>query len=203
MIEQVHENEAPAPSNGSTCAVPLAVSTESLEQRVSRLECAVAAMQDSPLAEQRIVERVVERLKDGTPAPARESANLVVETGRRLLPMAVGIVAPTAPATAAVEPDASPARPWLLYEAYCEARTMLHMYLDPRYRHQMTWSGRVVPLVLLAAIFTTYIWLPGSAVLPDIVSGPIIKLVDLVLAFILFKVLHREAQRYKKAVRTP
>lgn len=193
MIEQALLTEPTATANGGEPNGAAPKAAELLEQRVFRLEQAVAALQEAAPVEDRIVEKVTERL-NGSAAP-QESSNLVMEAGRRLLPTALGIVGGQTHADP--EPPKAPKqahKSWLLHEAYLEARTMLEMYTNSRYRQQMTWTSRVMPLVLLVAIFTTSFWLP----VPAIVSGPVGTLVDLVLAFILFKILNREAQRYKK-----
>ena len=80
-----------------------------------------------------------------------------------------------------------------------ELRAMVGMYLDTRYR--MSWYGRVIPAVLFAAILSTFAWFPGLAYLWSTVSetltGLLMKVIDLVLAYFLFKVLVWEARRYR------
>jgi hypothetical protein len=94
----------------------------------------------------------------------------------------------------AASPSAKP--PWLLFDLYAEARATIRMYLDPRYR--VGWQGRLLPVLFLAAIGTSWLWIPRTSVLPSVVSTLLVKVVDLVLAFALFKVLHREADRYRR-----
>jgi hypothetical protein len=154
---------------------------EALEQRVHRLEDAVAALQDT----RQLENRLVERLSRLAPFARPESAGLTIEATGRLVPAARGQVAPQA------TPASS--RPWLLLDAYHEARTVFRMFFDARYRV----SRGVLPLSigLLAAIGTSWLWVPASS-LP--VFGALwTRLFDLVLAFILFKVLQREARRYR------
>jgi len=55
---------------------------------------------------------------------------------------------------------------------------------------------RFLPLGLLALILTSWFWLPGSSV--PIMGTLFDKALDLVLAFLLFKVLSREARRYRE-----
>jgi hypothetical protein len=50
--------------------------------------------------------------------------------------------------------------------------------------------------VLLAAILTSKLWVPGSSIL--ILGDLLVKLVDLLLAFMLFKWLGHEARRYRQ-----
>ncbi len=71
---------------------------------------------------------------------------------------------------------------------------MYWMFCDPRYR--LSWTARLAPPIILALIVTSLYWMPAS-VLPYI--GMVIdKLVDLVLAYILFKLLSNEARRYRE-----
>jgi hypothetical protein len=79
-------------------------------------------------------------------------------------------------------------RSWLITETLTEARVILRMYLDPRYR--LSWTGRVVPLVLLALFFTTGFWLP--------LFWPVQRMVELLITFVFFKVLGHEARRYRE-----
>src|SRR5262249_47203176 len=86
---------------------------------------------------------------------------------------------------------------WLLYDIYDEARTIVQMYFDRRYR--MTWQARVIPLVILFAILTSWIWFPGTSILPTVLMVTVDKIVDILLAFCAIKILSREAKRYRAA----
>ena len=68
------------------------------------------------------------------------------------------------------------------------------MYVDPRY--SMPWLGRLLPLVLLAAFIASYYWAPFTSV-PG-VGWLLNKALDLLIAFVLFKVLGHEARRYRE-----
>ena len=179
----------------------------SLEQRVRRLEDALAALQDTQQLEERVVERLARAAPPAQPVatpattPAADSSNLLLDAGRHLLPAAVKVFhAEARAADAQVRAGGQATRPaWLLIDAYAEARAMVHMYLDPRYR--MTWTGRVVPLVLVIAIVTSSIWFPGLAAassLSPFLGILLMKPVDLVLAYFLFRILGREARRYRE-----
>jgi hypothetical protein len=185
----------------------------SLEQRVRRLEEALATVQDTRQLEERVVERLTKAAPPAQPVaapmaapappPAPDSANLLLDAGRRLLPAAVGVIqaeARVADAHVRAGAGSQPTRPaWFLVDAYAEVRAVLHMYLDPRYR--MTWTGRVVPWVLLGAIVFSSIWFPGLSALGSV--SPFLgilamKPVDLILAFFFFRILSREARRYRE-----
>jgi hypothetical protein len=187
-------------ANGGLRAEELA----SIEQRVRRLEDAVATLQDTRPIEERVVERLRLTAPVASPvaAPAAGSANVLIDVGRRMLPAAMDVIQNEAAAADAQARDGTHAtRPgWLLVDMYAEARAMLFMFIDRRYR--MSWAGRLVPLVLFAAIITSWIWCPGAWTLSTVID-PLavvyVKLVDLVLAYFLFKVLAREAARYRAA----
>ena len=81
---------------------------------------------------------------------------------------------------------------------FAEARAIPRMYFDPRYR--MTWVGRVLPIVLLVAFF-----FPDYALAIFPLVGPLlakisllVKVVELLIAYVLFKVLAHEARRYRE-----
>jgi hypothetical protein len=182
----------------------------SLEQRVRRLEEALAALQDTRQLEERVVERITRAAPAAqpvatpaapAPAPAPDSANLLLDAGKRLLPSAVGVFQAEAHAAdAQVRAGGPTTRPaWFLVDAYAEVRAMVHMYVDRRYR--MTWVGRVVPWVLLAALLTSWIWFPGLSTafnISQFLGLMLMKPVDLVLAFFFFRILSREARRYRE-----
>src|SRR5262245_41381098 len=197
--EQPTTPEAPPPSDEA--------SLPSLEQRVRKLEDTLAELQDTQYIEERVVRRVLEEVHRGqpeSPGPVVPSAALVIDAGRQILPAAVGALQAHAAAVEARARNAAPAArpPWLIVELWADARTLARMSRDPLYR--TIWLGRVIlPLGLVAAIFTSWIWLnllPGFALLPGVVSGLLIKVVDLFLAFVLCKVLQREIRRYREAV---
>jgi hypothetical protein len=196
-------SEQPVGPNGSAQAEQLENGRLALEQRVRRLEDAVATLQDTHPLEERIVDRVSRRLKRNL---KQDSASEVPEpgqtisAGRPLLPAALDLIR-----NKAIE--AGPGsdtgfkylpRPWILFETYAELRTMIRMFLDPRYR--ATWRARVIPVVLLTLILTSWIWLPGTMFLPTWFMTIVDKLIDLMLAYLAFKILVREARRYRELV---
>ena len=183
--------------------------TEGLEQRVRRLEDAVAALQDTGPLETRVAERVAARIGRGAAPAGGESAAILIEAGRHLLPAAREL--PPRNDDAADAPYASPAdaprQPWLVWDVFAEARTILRMFVDPRYR--MAWSARIIPLALCAMILTSWAWLPGTGILGALpaplswLAWILDKTVDLILAFFLYKILSREARRYRLIVPNP
>jgi hypothetical protein len=149
--------------------------------------------------EERIVERVYRRLNHDRGAAVDDSAGLL-KTGRQLLPAALDLIRTRADDAERqhVSSAGNLRRSWLLVDAYAELRTMLRMFLDPRYRP--SWPARIVPLALLAFILTSWIWLPGTSFLPTSLMTIVDKIIDIALAFLAFKILHREARRYRERV---
>jgi hypothetical protein len=165
---------------------------EPLEERLRRLEAALTAFAEAkPTAP---VARVVpETPARGASGVIRDSASRVMDAGRWLLPLALGGMRPTTE-----EAPADGKSPWFLIDALNELITYKYMYGDPRYR--LTWTGRVMPLVLLALILAPWASLPMISLLPAILTYILTKLLDLFFAFLLFKVLNREARRYRAII---
>ncbi len=194
MMDRGVKAEVPTTPNGPASSDQ----PESLEQRVHRLEDAVAVLQDTRHLEERVFERVSNRVKRDPAHAIQESAGAIADAGRKILPAALGMLGAQSE-NAEQEPQASSSdlrRPWLLFDAYAEARSMVRMYFDPRYR--MSWRARTIPLVVLVVLLTSAFWLPGTSI-P--VMGTIFdKIVDIVLAFLAFKLLSREARRYREVI---
>jgi hypothetical protein len=199
--EPPREGEAPAAAGTLTA----------LEERVRRLEDAVAGLQDTRPLEDRVVERLADRNRAEL---AKDATGIMIEASRHLLPAAPVLAdraadgATTPPPAAVPLPPPSPRsmrRPWLLFDLYADVRAAMYMFVDPRYR--MSWSGRFLPWVLLFAIGTSWFWIPFISLvyaipaLGPFVATVLVKFVDLVLAFVLYKVLSREATRYRETSR--
>jgi hypothetical protein len=161
---------------------------EAIEQRVHRLEDAVAALQDTSQLEDRLTERVTERIRHSAPV-AQEPAGAIVEAHQPFVPRALAWVRSQAPAGGAA---AAVRHSWLLVDAVTEARAMFHMFVDPRYR--MGWGVRGLTAGLLVLIMLTG-WIPGTGL--PLVGFLLNKVLDLILAFILYKILSRESRRYR------
>lgn len=159
------------PSLAPPLAIPIAESGLSLEQRVRRLEDALAQLQEQRIGETRILAPPLEP-RPVDPPPA----------------------IPVPPTGVMASPGGATRLLWLLWDAWAEARAIFRMFIDPRYH--LPWSARFPPLVLLAAIVTSYYWLPGTAI--PLFGLGFNKAVDLVLAFVLFKWLGHEARRYRR-----
>src|SRR5260370_5857569 len=140
----------------------------SLEQRVQRLEEAVGVLQEAAGKPQ---------VKVG-PAPVNSDNIMAGNPPDR--PQG------PAPETATTRP------PWLLVDILNESRAMVRMFFDIRYR--VGWFTRLLVMILLAMIFTSGLWFP-LAYLP-LLGPPCDKILDVILAFLTYKVLSRDARRY-------
>ncbi len=189
--------------------------SESLEQRVQRLEDAVAGLQDTQPLEDRVVERVSERLglrvppkpapasePEPMPSAARRTAPPIEQSGappaeeRVQVRNEVPVPPPPVSAPPAVPSFFTPpiltGHPWLFLDLWRELRAMVRMFFDVTYH--VAWSTRLTVLVLVPLILTSGWWFP-LAYFP--VLGTLFdKTLDLVLAFFAYKALSREARRY-------
>ena len=171
-----------------------------LEQRVRHLEDAVSQLQDTEQLEERVATRVTERVSRNIPvavAPPPEPPGFFARLPRALLPTTVTTIDPHADGRTAPEGNRGVRA---FFDVLAEMRAVWRMYVDPRYR--LTWMARLVAPVLLVAIITSWIWLPGAfllATVSNMLATVYVKAADLVLAFFLYKALSREARRYRDA----
>ncbi len=165
------------------------VPMQPLEDRIRRLEEALARLQEARARDARN-EAPAGAIQAGLPAERPTSGGFLAEMGRRIFRPSGPV--PVAPGTSPPEKRRS-----LLWETVAEGRAIVRMFFDPRYR--LSWTGRVVPLFLLAMIATSHWWgcVLGTE-LPLGIGSLMDKVVDLVLAFVLFKVLGHEARRYRE-----
>jgi hypothetical protein len=174
-------------SNGTA-----AESAEALEQRVRRLEHAVAALQDTQLMEDRVVERVARRVdqhghSNGS-GPLASSAALIVNATKMLLPK----VPNDAPAFEVLPQDPNAAKPaWFLWELRDELRTIVRMYYD--YRFRMSWTARIVPVAGLVVYALSWLLLSNSILG---LWGLIDRAVAVGVVVVVYKALSREVVRY-------
>lgn len=155
-----------------------------LERRVQRLEEAVATLQDWHSLEERIVARLRSHLENTSASrPAAPVRGLEEPASAHPLPP-----------RAALPPPQAPRRGWVLLEALRELATMIRLLTDVRY--SLGWPTRLAVLVLLGAIALSPWWVPFGMI--PLVGTLLDKLVCLLLAFFLFKILSWEVQRYRQ-----
>ena len=172
------------PTSDAPVATPLDVNdlmrtVHELEQRVHVLENAVAALPDTRQLEERITDRVVTRIPKPAPPAAPPEPSL----------HDIALPIPSAATVTTVVQSS-----WTVWELYSDARTMFWMLLDRRYTK--AWLTRVLILVLLALIVTTFLWVPLSSV--SVVGYVIEKVVVVLLTLLMGLVMMRETRRYKE-----
>ncbi len=161
------QREEPPPS------LSLARNTAELEQRVRRLEEALALLQQGkPI-----------------PPPATGAPQAVPITATpAAIPTARVLTTPPEPG------HAKKGNSWLFWEMLTELRVIWRMYTDPRY--QLSWFGRLVPLALLL-IFIFSQWIIPLASVP-VLGGWFEQIGQLIVAYLLVKCLSHEARRYRQ-----
>ena len=146
-----------------------------LEERVRRLEDILADLQHTRTDIQETPSLPLPEL----PAPERPP----------LSPDDVQLPPPAG--TPWLSPGLFPSPRWLPIEMLAEFRAMIRMYLDPRYR--LTWQTRLLPALILVAMFLSWLTFAHLTLIGFLLD----RIVFLVLAYALFKVLTREATRYR------
>jgi hypothetical protein len=198
MADQATIVQEPMPAPEASGSGQVVIAHNSLEQRVQRLEDAVAALQDTHLVEERLIERAQVLLQEraGTAVNAARplAAQQVYDAARFIPPRPAAAAAPAAERLelSPITPPPLVHRSWLLFDLAAELRAIASMFFDRNYR--TAWTTRAAVLVLVPAILLSHWWFPFAWV-P--IVGPLVdKVVDLGLAFFLYKALSREAHRY-------
>lgn len=163
---------------------------ESLERRVHRLEQAVAALGDTQLMEDRVVERVAQRVEPTQNGGLLSGASRLWKRGeRKAAPDSAGAAEPAPAPSPAPEPPRAPSG-WLLTEFVHELRTVFRMFGD--YRYRMSWAGRIVPVVCIIVAVLSYFVV---RMIP-LVGWAIDTAIGIVLVIIVYKSMAREVRRY-------
>ena len=189
--------ETPVPLSGEVPEPPTALS---LEQRVRRLEEVVTLIQEHRAPEPRLAAvpdqpHPVDGQPDARPIPPIAPTAIRLDVAKPL-PVATAVPASVPSSASSILHSATRSSVlWLLWDTWAETRAIVRMFVDPRY--SLPWSARVLPLILLAAILTSRFWVPFSSI-PFLGDWLLVKFVDLLLAFLLFKWLGHEARRYRQ-----
>jgi hypothetical protein len=173
--------------------LPAAQPMAPLEERIARLEMAVAELQQSP-AHSQVTTPETPQSNQGTQSIDGRQTN----QGDSLPAIAIPLGVSALPAGPAAKRRLGNVL-WLLVDLYREAMTIFRMFVD--IRHKVAWSTRVLTIILVAAILTSQWWNPLSYLWP--VGSVLDKLTVLLLAFILYKALSREAHRYLETQNAP
>jgi hypothetical protein len=154
-----------------------------VEIRLQRLESAVTALQDTPLMEERVVERVIERLKK-TPiknhkeTSATDSSESNVDADAKAETPSVVVSSNT---------DRSG---WFLFDLISEFRSMFKMTTDHRY--QFSLIGRIGPITIVVIYIMLWLLIGSGGIL-----GIFERIFDIALIMLLFHILSREARLYR------
>lgn len=164
-----------------------------LEKRVQRLEEAVASLEDTRALEDRITVRVTQRLEHVlTPG-----TDHVQEGHPAATPAAKGPEPTQLPV--AVAPQPATEHRWLLTDLLSEFRLIGAMLFDNRF--SMALTTHLVVWIFLPLILTSSIWFPLAYV--PLIGIYFDKLLDLLLAFCVYKALSREARKYRASISPP
>jgi hypothetical protein len=173
---------------------PLPETKPTLEERVHQLEDQVAGLQDTRKLEDRLTERVARRLERKQANTAIKAPVAAVAEATKPPPLARIAPPPELPSVVVLEGKTSK-QSWLILDIFSEFRAMLRMFLDVRYRiFYMKWQTKLYPVILLSLIV-----LSGLTISSIPLVGPVLdRVAELIIAFSLYKVLSREANRYKE-----
>lgn len=193
--------DEPLSGSATTTEVDVCGDEESIEDRLSRLEAAIAALQDTRLMEQRLLERVSQRI-EGTVLRSPTAERVGSEPVGSLFPgalRAVGqqLMAATRPETDRPKTSLFSAKQWILTDLIQEIRTFLMMYFD--YRYRPTWMARVIPVAAICIFLLSWIGL-RNFVFATFFGAIFDYAINLGLVLLVYKTLQREAARYKAMV---
>jgi hypothetical protein len=89
-------------------------------------------------------------------------------------------------------------RPWLLIEFFREIGATVRMFLHPRY--QVRRSTQFSVMLIVGLLLANYLVFNVLFLHIPVVSEVLERLIDIVLAVMLYKVVNREVQRYQQAL---
>jgi hypothetical protein len=167
-----------------------------LEERVRKLETALAERSTPAIIEETVAERVLAKLSAtvGSPqASVGQDRVLVLASRHDDLP-------PPPKGTVLQPPDSFDdplRRTWFFAQLGAEIRVLAHMYFDTRYRISRT-TQFALPGIALLLVFNYFffaLWL-GIPFVSPIAE----RLIDLVLCVIGYKLLTRELGRYREVL---
>lgn len=177
-----------------------------LEDRVRKLESAVTELQSTQLTEEVVTDRVIARLGEmaGGPRPLSAANGVFLddaeEVGEALVPVAPEPVIPKPPSGAVLQPPvpADPTRrKWFLVQLWDEIRLTARMYFDSRYRVSRT-AQFAIPAFFVLYLLNYFLFSLWFSI--PILSPVLERVVCILLAVFLYKVLARELVRYREAV---
>ncbi len=180
-----------------------------LQERLQRLEDAIASLQDTQVLEDRVYSRVTERFQSvlDTSGKATEHVTDQKKTGWTFF----GGKKQTANQEVSEQggPSENQVRVasavtgvggdrlrdmWFVTEVWRELGTILRMFTDVGYH--IGWFARMATLILVPLMLLADYWVPFQT-LPIPVLGPLIRnAAVMILGYFLYKILNREARHY-------
>ncbi len=178
---------------------------QKLESEVTRLQSQVTDLSELQNKVSTLSETVQEEMKvlsvnlQQELKEVKESAPSASVAGF-LAKAAAGAVFPTSPVLNLAS-EANPSgikRTWILSEVLRDLRTVFQMYFDPRYRLRRA-TQLLVPSIVITLIVTYLFFNYAFSIL--FISPILERLIEMILAVFLYKVLSQEISRYREAVR--
>ena len=166
--------------------------SESLHERIERLEVIIAELRETSLNDVQIVERVLAQLREKEPGHATFPQGLAADHRAET----AGLVPASIKGIEAEElSEKSKLRQW--FSSFHEFSMILRMYFDGRYRlsrmAQLAVPG-LIGLMVLNYFFFAFWTVP--------ILAPILeRLLLVILAFVLYKILARETHRYSAVLK--
>jgi hypothetical protein len=187
------------PDTPSQAPEPVSTTDPNLADRLERLEAALAAMNTKlavpPPSDELTVDRLMKSLAER--AAQLRAGNGLMPAG--LLPAVrmIGSIAGAAPGSVVEPPDQPTLRQWLVTSVFGELKLFVQMYIDSRYRLSRLAQFGVPTIGVLVAV--NYLFFNYSCFVP-ILNLIAERVVLLLLGFALFKILSREAVRYRQVL---
>jgi len=187
--------------NGSTESTtdlpPSAATSEreaALEDRIRRLESALAERSAPPADEDVMAERVIAKLSAiaGGARSAAERVLVLASDSESLPPPPQGAV--LRPPVSAVDPTN---RKWFFTQFWSEIQLVFRMYFDPHYRLSRT-TQFAIPGIALLLIFDYFFF---SVWVSIVVVSPVMeRLIAVCLGVLGYKLIVRELSRYREVL---
>lgn len=187
--------------------------THTLEQRLRRLEDAIAAMQDQQAVEERLLERLINRVTPDasrprlpnlepspSPIPPAHAQSHSQSPQPSPTPALLDAVIADTPAGQIVKTAVyakQQASRWLIIDILRDLSDIVRMYFDNRYH--VSRQAKIVPMIVLIVMILSYLYFTFMVPLP-IVNTICDKIFDVFLILYLYRFLCREADHYRSTI---
>ncbi len=183
----------------STEVSPAASTSEreaALEDRIRKLESALAERPAPPADDDAVTERVIAKLTAIAGEARSATDRVLVLAGGDSYPLA-----PPPPQGAVLHPPAQPVdttqRHWFFTQIWAEIRLVFRMYFDPHYRVSRT-TQFAIPGIALLLVFDYFFF---SVWVSIVFVSPIVeRLLAVCLGILAYKLIVRELGRYREVL---